>query len=325
MLHDLKIDQVLIAPGEKKILEFTVPDSKGYSFPAVLINGCKEGKCFLATAGVHGAEYPGIQALIELGQEIGPADVSGAVLLIPIVNTPAFYGRRAYVCPADEESKNFNKVFPGRPDGTVADKVAYYITEHFIKGRDFHVDLHSGDIVEDLEEFCAVGNSPDPAIKAFVTEVAKHTLFTHRINSGGKTEVYNRSAIDLGIPSLLFERGGAGLVIPDEIERNKLDLISIMQYLKILPGEPIDNSEGQIFYPRHHWGEAGVSGCFYKFAGTGDEIKKGQLIGEIRDVSGHVLEEIRAEYDGRIKISNNTLGLSKGDDTFMYGSTRETD
>jgi predicted deacylase len=63
----------------------------------------------------------------------------------------------------------------------------------------------------------------------------------------------------------------------------------------------------------------------YKFVETGDEVKKGQKLGEIRDIFGNLLEEITAVFDGRIKISNNTLGVSKGDDTFMYGNTRESD
>ncbi len=323
MKENLIIGGITVAPGEKCQHTFTVPGTENYTFPAVIINGKRDGKVFLATAGVHGAEYPGIQACIDLAEEIDPETVSGAVLLIPVVNTPAFYGRRAFVCPVDEENKNFNKVFPGSAEGTTADKVAYYITEEFIKKCNFHVDLHSGDIVEALEELCAVANTPDLELKAFITEAAKHTSFTHRINSGGSTEVYNRTAIDLGIPALLFERGGEGLLIQDEIDRNKADMISLMQFLEVLPGEAMDNSQGQIFYPRHHWGEAGASGCFYKYVDVGDEIKEGQVIGEIKDVFGNVLETITAKFDGRIKIANNTLGITKGDDTFMYGSARE--
>ncbi len=321
----ITIAGVTVQPGEIKKHVFTVPETEGYELPAIIINGREDGKVFLATAGVHGAEFAGIQACIELADELDPSRIKGAVILVPVVNTPGFYGRRAHVCPADEENKNYNHVFPGSPEGTIAEKVAFFMTEEIIKRCNFHVDLHGGDIVESLEEFVAVGNTPDPELKAFITEAAKHTSFMHRINSGGRREVYNRSAIDLGIPALLFERGGAGRVIPEEIEKDKKDLISLMQFIKILPGEPAYYSESQIFYPRHHWGSAHVSGCFYSFVKLGDEIRKGQLIGEIRDPFGQVLESIEAKFDGRIKIINNCLGISRGNDTFMYGSTREAD
>lgn len=325
MERPITIGNISVMPGSKVKHTFIVPGTENYELPVVVINGKGDGKVFLATAGVHGAEFPGIQACIELAEEINPEEVQGAVIIVPVVNTPGFYGRRAYVCPMDEESKNYNKVFPGKADGTVADKVAYFITEEIIKQADFHVDLHSGDMVESLEEFCAVANTKDEEMKAYITEAAKHTSFTHRINSGGSSEVYNRTAQLWGIPALLFERGGAGRVVPEEISRNKADLISLMQFMKVLPGEPMDNSEAQIFYPRHHWGEAGTTGCFYSYVKLGDQIRKGQKIGEIRDPFGVILETIVAKYDARVKIINNCLGISKGSDTFMYGSTEKED
>ena len=39
--------------------------------PVTLINGAKEGKSLLITAGVHGGEYPCIKAAIEIAKEIG--------------------------------------------------------------------------------------------------------------------------------------------------------------------------------------------------------------------------------------------------------------
>ena len=324
MKKTLTIGELSVAQGEKVSKVITVPGTN-YELPITVINGSEDGKVFLATAGVHGCEYPGIQSLIELSQEIEPEEVSGAIIFILAVNPPAFYGRRAYVCPADEENKNFNHISPGNKNGTTADRVSAFIFDDIVPQCDFHVDMHSGDIVEDLEEFIAVCATTDPEMEKFCTEVAKHTCFTHRINSHGRRELYNSSAIDRGVPGLLFERGGQGLLNWDEVERDKDDIVSICQFLEILDGDPIDNSEGQIYYPRHYWGETGHTGCFYKFVTTGDEVKKGQKIGEIRDMFGELLEEIHAPFDGRVKISNNTLGVSKGDDTFMIGCTKETD
>ncbi len=309
-------------PGQKTSEIITIPGT-AYRMPFTIINGNEDGKKIFITAGVHGCEYPGIQAAVELSQELDPAKVRGLIVIIPAFNLSALYGRRAYVCPEDEESKNYNHIFPGDRNGTTAERVAAYVSEEIVPMMDLHVDLHSGDITEKLVEFIDVCNSKDPKIVEWCTEICKHTSFTHRINSNGRTEVYNSSAIDRGVPAILFERGGLGQVNRDEIDRDKADLISIMRYIGILPGKPLDNSAGQIFYPRHHWGSAGATGLFYKFADTGDEIRKGQKIGEIRDIFGNVLEEIFAEFDAHIRLSNNTLGIAKGNDTFMYGSIRE--
>lgn len=307
-------------PSGQMLSRLVKVNNEDYEIPFFVINGANDGKVFLATAGVHGCEYPGVQSLIELSKEIDPTKVNGAIVLIPLINPAGFYGRQPFVCPVDEERKNFNRIFPGNKNGTLADRVAAWITEEVISKCDFHVDIHSGDIVEDLEEFVAICNASDPNTKRIAEEAAKHTCFMARIYSGGKTEFYNSSSITLNKPALMFERGGKGEWDREKVDRNKFDLISIMQFMKILPGEPKDFSKRQVFYKNHHWGEAGFTGLFYKFVQTGDNIKKGQKIGEIRDINGDILEEIFANFDGHIKISNTTLGISKGDDTFMYGS-----
>ncbi len=321
MKRDIRIADLCAGSGMKAAGLITVPGTS-YELPLTIINGVEDGKIFLVSAGVHGCEYPGIQATVELARELDPCAVSGAVIFVHAVNAPGFFGRRAYVCPADEESKNFNHISPGNRNGTTAERVSAFFFTEIVPQCDLHLDIHSGDIVEDLEEFIAVCNSPDPKVVEYCTEIARHTSFTHRINSRGRTELYNASAIDCNVPGLLFERGGAGRVKRHEIDRDKADIISICRYIGILEGEPVDNTAAQIFYPRHHWGEAGHTGLFYRFVKTGDEIKKGQKLGEIRDFFGNLLEEIFAEFDGRVKIANNTLGISAGDDTFMYGSTR---
>ena len=98
------------------------------------------------TAGVHGLEFPGIQALVELSEEIEPEEVDGAIIFVPCVNTPAFFKRRAYICPDNEENRNFNMTFPGKADSTLEQKVAYLITETMTKHVDFHVDIHSSSL-----------------------------------------------------------------------------------------------------------------------------------------------------------------------------------
>ncbi len=324
MKRSIQIADLTAACGQKAEALVTVPGTS-CELPVTIINGSSDGKVFLVSAGVHGCEYPGVQASVELAREIDPAAVSGAVIFVHSVNPSGLFGRRAYVCPADEESKNFNRISPGDKNGTLADRVSAFFFSEIVPQCDLHLDIHSGDIVEDLEEFIAVCNSPDPAVRDWCTEIAKHTCFTHRINSHGRTELYNASAICCGVPGLLFERGGAGRVKREEIDRDKADILSICRYLGILEGEPIDNAAAQIYYPRHYWGQAGHTGLFYSFVAIGDEIKKGQKLGEIRDFFGNLLEEIFAEYDGRVKIACNTLGISAGDDTFMYGNTREED
>jgi predicted deacylase len=72
-----------------------------------VVTGARPGPALLVTAGVHGAEYPGIQAAIELGRAVDPAELRGTLAIVPVVNIDAFWQRAMFVCPAD--GKNLNR------------------------------------------------------------------------------------------------------------------------------------------------------------------------------------------------------------------------
>ena len=76
----------------------------------------------MITSGIHGGEYPGIQTAIELSQELNPADVQGAIIILHPVNTQAF-AKSCGVIPEDGE--NLNRVFPGTMGGPLL------IKQHF--------------------------------------------------------------------------------------------------------------------------------------------------------------------------------------------------
>lgn len=323
MKENITIAGLTVPSGAKKSGFVAVPGTD-YSFPVTVINGGSDGKTFLATAGIHGCEYPGILAVTELAKEIDPKTVSGAVIFVHAVNMSGFLLRQPYVVPADENRKNLNRLFPTDGTGTLADKICVFLMEQFVKGSDFHVDLHSGDIVEDLESCMIVANIPDLEKKALITEVAKHTSFRWRMNSGGKREFYNGSAITYGVPSLLFERGGAGQCLRSDVDDDKSDLVRVMQCLNILPGEAPLNEE-QVFFDKHEWTEAesGDEGLLIPFVKVGDDIRQGQKLFEIRDMFGNLIREIYAKYDGHIVIQSRTLSVHPGDDLITYGHIGE--
>lgn len=319
MKNTMHIAGLSAAPGTAVSGYVTVPETD-YRFPVTLINGAEDGKILLATAGIHGCEYPGILAVTELAKTINPKAVSGGVILIHAVNMSGFLLRQPFVVPADEERKNLNRLFPTDGTGTLADKICCFLMETFVKKCDFHVDLHSGDMVEDLEACAIVANIPDPEKKALITDVVRHTGFHWRMNSGGRREFYNGSAVACGVPSVLFERGGAGLCLPQDVADDKSDLIRVMQCLHILSGEAPIN-EKQIFFDRHEWTEAepGDEGMLIPFVKVGDDIRQGQKLFEIRDMFGGLIREIRAKYDGHVVIQSRTLSVHAGDDLITYG------
>src|SRR5919197_1115744 len=111
----------------------------------------RDGPTFLLTAGIHAAEYTGVDAAIRLGHLIEPDQVRGRIVIIPMLNQPGFYERSIYVNPEDND--NINRVFPGRPDGTWSERFAHHLLTEVIQRSDYAIDLHAGDMIEDLEPF----------------------------------------------------------------------------------------------------------------------------------------------------------------------------
>ena len=58
--------------------------------PHVLLCGQKPGPTVLITAGIHNAEYVGIQAAIELSKELDVSALHGSVVIVLLVNRSGF-------------------------------------------------------------------------------------------------------------------------------------------------------------------------------------------------------------------------------------------
>ena len=103
MKKEISICNITAKPDQKAQGFINILDTET-KMPITIINGQKEGKTVLITAGVHGWEYPGIRTAIELAKEINPQDVSGNIIIVHVVNTAGFEKRRAAIMPEDDKN-----------------------------------------------------------------------------------------------------------------------------------------------------------------------------------------------------------------------------
>lgn len=119
--------------------------------PGTIICGKLPGKTMLITGGVHSGEYVGIQACVELGAELQPEKTVGTIVILKVLNRPAFENRAGSLGLSD--GKNLNRVFPGNPNGTEMERLAWAITKEVYPKVDYYIDLHSGDDFEALTPY----------------------------------------------------------------------------------------------------------------------------------------------------------------------------
>src|SRR5437588_11044005 len=80
------------APGQKAtgFLEVPAGVDPAANIPVVVVNGAKPGPVLALVSGSHGTEYASIIAGEKLIAKLDPADVSGTVILLPLVHPASF-------------------------------------------------------------------------------------------------------------------------------------------------------------------------------------------------------------------------------------------
>src|ERR1700730_3489446 len=137
-------------PGQKATGYIEVPAGAdaGTNIPVVVVNGAKPGPVLALVTGAHGTEYVSIIALEKLIGELDPAQVSGTVILLPLVNIVSFEQKVPHVNPVD--NKSMNRFYPGKMDGTQTDRVLFMITKEVVDRCDYLIDYHGGGLDERL-------------------------------------------------------------------------------------------------------------------------------------------------------------------------------
>ncbi len=312
----MNIGTISVSAGEKKSGFLPVCGTE-YQLPLTVVCGAKEGKTVLITAGVHNAEYVGIQAAIELAKELDPAALAGTILIVPLVNVSGFQKRTMSL--VYEDQKNLNREFPGKEDGSVADRICHTITTELFSKADYYIDLHSGDGYEELTEYVYYVGAVDEAIKACAYSMARCVNVPYIVESQCTTGGAYNYANSIGIPAILLERGCMGSWSREEVERDKEDVRTILSFLGFTNQLVAYAPKKQHVFSQVIYEDAPVHGCWYPCKNVGERVLAGELLGEIRDYFGEVLHACVAKTDGIVLYQTKSLTILEGGPMITYG------
>jgi N2-acetyl-L-2,4-diaminobutanoate deacetylase len=201
---------------------------------AVIKNG--EGPTALLTGANHGDEYEGPIALLKLANSLQPSEVNGRVIIVPAMNYPAFRaGRRT--SPID--AGNLNRIFPGRPDGSVTEKIADYFQRCLLPLADIVLDYHSGGRTLDFLPFAAAHELPDKeqeqrCVAAMEAFNAPYSIKLLEIDAVG---MYDTAAEEQGKTFLTTELGGGGSASAKSVRIAERGVRNLLIHAGILEGE----------------------------------------------------------------------------------------
>ncbi|MBZ5552747.1 MAG: succinylglutamate desuccinylase/aspartoacylase family protein [Acidobacteriia bacterium] len=317
-----KVGTATAARGQKTsgVIEVPAGVDAALSIPVVVVHGAKPGPVLALVAGAHGTEYASIIALEKLIEKLNPAEISGTVIIVPLVNIQSFEKKVPHVNPVD--GKSMNRFYPGKADGTQTERASFQITKQVVEPCDYLIDLHGGDLDESLRPYSYWVRTDDEKLNAISRELTMafgldHIIITQDRPKDPNASVYLDSTAALrGKPSVTVEAGHAGTVEPEDVNALVHGCLNVMRYLKMAPGTAT-RIDRPVWIMRINPVTSEQTGIFYPLVKRGTYVAEGMRIGYVTDYVGKVIFEVHAPSTGVLLYICAVPSMKKGD-TIAY-------
>jgi hypothetical protein len=226
-------------------------------------------------------------------------ELRGSVRAVPVLNLTAFRARTPFLVPGD--GKNLNRCFPGDPDGTVADRLAHAAFTQLIQDSDALIDVHAGDMVEALEPFALYDAGPAEA-RALELATAYGLGYVIRQEPGPGRAVggtTSTAAAEIGIPAIIAEAGGCGLVEAAAVDAHVRGLDQALAVLGMTDGPNPARAAAPVRLGRFLWLRSTSEGWWEPTVRPGEQVAEGQVLGTVSSLDGaEVLQLVTAPEPG---------------------------
>lgn len=278
---------------------------------AVLNNG--PGRTALVMAGNHGDEYPGPIAILKLMRELQADQVTGRIILLPALNPPAV---RAATRLSPLDGKNLNRSFPGRPNGTMTEQIAHYLTTVLFPMADIVVDIHTGGRSTDFYPCAHMHLVPDREQRRQMVAgtLAWNGDFAFLYADVAGTGLLPVEAERQGKIVITTEMGGGEIVTAPVHRLTQSGLRNVLVHFGFLRGEKV--TRAQLGLPPTRWVQAldkqdyrfaPESGLYETLVPLGEAVKAGQPVGQV-----HFLERPDRPPEVVTAITAGVLIASRG-------------
>ncbi len=305
------------ARGQKAtgVIEVPAGDDAATNIPVAVFHGAKSGPTLALVSGAHGTEYASIIALEKLIGLLNPSEISGTVIIVPLVNIPSFEQKVPHINPVD--GKSMNRMYPGKMDGTQTDRASFLITKQVVEQCDHLIDLHGGDLDESLRPYSywtKTGNEQQDKIsrEMLLAFGLDHIIISaERPKDPQASRYLENTATTRGKPSITVEAGHAGTVEADDVSVLVNGCLSVMRYLKMAPGSP-SVIERPVWIEKVMPLASEQTGIFYPLVRRGTYVEQGMKIGYVTDYLGKTIFEARAPAQGVILYICAVPSMTKG-------------
>jgi hypothetical protein len=255
---------------------------------------------------------------LKLVQELDPNDINGKVILVPIVNTLAFEYRWMHGNPIDYRDLGGCYLDEVPRGGSGAPKHSYQLAITFYKEvlaqSQYRLNLHGGDIEEDVLTGVMYSRIGDEKRDNENLQMARNFGWDW-IREGIRKRKPSRPARYMPM-TVGTEAGGMGRCTMNLVDMVVKGCKNTLKALNMMDGDPDIPKKARVFNPYHMYAEHG--GFFISNVVGGDLVSKGDTLGEIRNLTGKIIEEIVVPTDGVIHMVTSPA-IWEGDVTFEIG------
>ncbi len=287
----------------------------GTTIQVAVINGARPGPVVSFVSGAHGTEYTSIVALTKLIERIDPKKLSGTVIIVPLLNVQSFEQMVPHINPVDK--KGMNAQYPGSPSGTQSERALAMVANQAVKPADVIVDLHGGDLDEDLTPYSywmRSGNAAqDSAGRVLAIKFGLGMVIVTDVDvtNPARTRSLSGYALSLGKTVLVAEAGRSGLVTSEETGMLVNGSLNVLAQLKMIE-RTIPPSQ-KIWWVGHDQRvRADSGGMFYPTVTRSMGVLKGAKIGYITDYVGRKQMDVLAPQTGVVSFIRGVPSLAKG-------------
>lgn len=271
------------------------------SIPVAVIRGVKPGPVVAFVCGSHGTEYASIIAMQHLIPRIDATQLSGSVVIVPLINVPSFLQMTPHVNPIDR--KSMNGLYPGDPNGTQTQRALAAITEKVIAPADVVVDLHGGDLDENLRPYSywfrgGRAAQDSAGLKLVMAFGLDHIIVTDVDPNNGRSA--SGQALSRGKTVLVAEAGRSGIVAPADVNALVNGSLSVLGQLGMLPHKPTKVAHPVWLNGAGERIAAKTAGVFVPAVERDKRVKKGQVVGHTTDFLGRPTGDVVAGIDGLV-------------------------
>ena len=277
--------------------------------PVHVMAGASPKPRIALVAGVHGDEYDGIVALPRFLAELEPATLTGTVVVITPANPSAFgAGQR----PTPIDGVDLNRVFPGRPDGGVTERLAHMLLHGVLRHVDLVFTMHGARSVNLLRPWIEFLDEPGPVGQASLA-AAVASGFSDLIANKRKPGHLLGSLAELGVPVIEAEVGGRGEVSEPNIRFYMDRLRALLHHCGILNSGAGDIATKRPSIWRSNDVFAQSPGVLVREIELGDRVGKGQRLARILDSVGRDAADVVSPVDGTVGLLRFHAGVRPGD------------